>query len=183
MLYLIDGYNLLFSLDLDERSLKESRCSLIDELNRKAKRLNLDLVLIFDGLHHASDMARSHYDALEVVYTSAGESADDYIIDEIERREKGPSVVVVSSDNKLCRRAKVFGAASIGCSQFLSKLDRSLRKKKREVPKLQKVVQKTFQRAPTLISPIVKKPPPNASAIQCLDYYLAIFQKRYNTIS
>ena len=44
---------------------------------------------------------RSHYDELEILFTAEGETADEYIIDEIKNHPHPQQETVVTSDKKL----------------------------------------------------------------------------------
>ena len=70
MRYYIDGYNLLFYHDPSLQQLKLNRGLLLDQLNEKAALLNMDLCIVFDAAYQLGEESRSHYKALEIIYTA-----------------------------------------------------------------------------------------------------------------
>lgn len=102
----VDGYNCIFAADLDP-NLRDAREELIDRLAATGK----SLILVFDG----QEFSRSHRGSLEIVYTG-GQSADNYILDEVERLGRGR---VVTSDGRLARAVKAIGGKVIPVEDFL----------------------------------------------------------------
>lgn len=120
MNYYIDGYNLIFCSSLiDSGSLEKAR----EEVIALLSELEIPLTVVFDG-KGVDHPERGHRNLLEVVYTSAGQSADDYIIEEIFRQKKPRQQVVVTSDKQLARICREAGASIQTVEIFLFKLKR-----------------------------------------------------------
>jgi predicted RNA-binding protein with PIN domain len=132
MRYLIDAYNLLFRTQKKKGPLEKNRQSLIEELNELTSKLNLHATLVFDGAEeHLRLPSRGHYDALEIIYTTKGQSADEYIFDEV-RAAKSPSqLTVVSNDRELTGRCRQHRAKTLTIDEFLHSLVKKKAKKKR----------------------------------------------------
>ncbi len=135
MHYYIDAYNLLFKLQIKSSSLQKQREALLTTLKPYS---SLNLTLVFDG-HEICE--RSHFGDLEVIYTQ-GETADDYIIKEIENSPKPSSHTVVTSDRPLATTAKNLGAKILSIPEFLTLISKKGKKKQ---------VEKTFTETPAEI--------------------------------
>lgn len=159
MHYFVDGYNFLFRLHQIVPSLEETRNNLIKEINKKIRVLNLKTTIVFDAAYQHDHDTRSHYDNLEIVYTAHGESADDYIISELETIKYPTQVTVVTSDKDLKRRAKSLRARTLTIEEFMSQLNRNPKKEEKGRPSRQPV-------------PIAEK------SIGELERYLKIFEER-----
>jgi uncharacterized protein len=130
MQYIVDGYNLLFRIAKDRRSLKKNRQEIISMLNDWVASLKLNISIVFDGAEQTSDQpSRGHWDALEIVYTPKKISADEYIIEEIHHCSNPKQKVVVTSDRELANHCKALGAQIQTISEFLSWI---LKKKERK---------------------------------------------------
>ncbi len=133
MQYWIDGYNLLFRLTHLKGSLEEKRTKLILELNAFAKASDLSFTLLFDAAHREESLAgRSHYDALEIIYTSSQKTADAYIVEKLESVRRPSDVCVVSSDKGLTSQVRAIGGQTLSLSEFCLFLSKK-RVKKRAV--------------------------------------------------
>lgn len=135
MHYFVDAYNLLFKLHIKSTSLQKQREALLTALKPYA---SLNLTLVFDG-HEISE--RSHFGDLEIIYTE-GETADAYIIKEIENAHKPSNHTVVTSDRPLASTVKNLGAKILSISEFLSLISKKGKKKE---------VEKTFTDTPAQI--------------------------------
>jgi uncharacterized protein len=178
MHYYIDGYNLLFRLiRSDDDRFSEEREQVIRALSHQFELLQIDATLVFDAQYQAGEAVRSHMKQLEVVFTDQGETADDYIIEQLRESRRQAQETVVTSDKKLAWYARRCSAKTESVEAFL-KLLQSRYKNKLKGQKLmlqppQKAKRKSA--APTL-------PAAEISADQCQDYYLQIFEKEYQKI-
>src|SRR4051794_8621543 len=77
MHYLIDGYNILFRLLHGSDDLQSQRQAFIYDLNKKISLINLDVSIVFDSTFQIGGRSRTHYDALEILYSAEGETADE----------------------------------------------------------------------------------------------------------
>lgn len=174
MHYYIDGYNLLFRMLHTGDDLKTQRSALIDDLAAKINFLGLEATLVFDSHYQPEETSRSHIDHLEIVFTAVGETADEFILQEI-KEARGPSQeTVVTSDKKLawlCRRRL---AKSEPVEEFLAWLNKRCKNKRR----IQKTpIKSKVQVALEKPSPPKKTPQLHDVPEKCFDYYLETFEK------
>ena len=133
--YLIDAYNLLFRLAKSRAALKTQRHEFIERLNEFIASLGLNVTLIFDGAdpfskHHA----REHFDALEIIYTPKGLSADTFILEKLDASRRPENYVVVTNDRDLATSCKVRKAKHLTIEQFISLLQKKKKKPKTTSP-------------------------------------------------
>lgn len=131
MHYWIDGYNLLFKLPDLKGSLEEKRRALIIELNRQAKHLLLQITVVFD----ATDPTRpldflSHYDAIEIIYTTSRSTADESILQTVEQARNPLDLCIVTSDKDLSHKAKNLGAQTLSLANFLKRIAKKQKNKR-----------------------------------------------------
>ena len=101
-------------------------------------QLNLNVTIVFDGRQKDPPEAiRGHLDQLEVIYTPEHQTADAYILHELDLSSNLNEETVVSSDRELTGIAKQKGARVLSVEQFLARIAK--KKKKSQPPK------KTFQ--------------------------------------
>jgi len=103
-MYIIDGYNLMNFLKKKENikggSFEDQRLSLINLMEDYASYKNARMILVFDGAkqnNKSIGSVNSDKD-LEIIYTSSGESADEYIERLIYKSEHKKNLFVVTSD-------------------------------------------------------------------------------------
>jgi predicted RNA-binding protein with PIN domain len=137
MRYLVDAYNLLFRTLKKQRSLEKSRQQMIEELNGAISYLNLQVTLVFDGAEeHLSHSSRRHYDAIELVYTSKGKTADEYISEEVIHARSASQITVVTNDRELSMRCRSHRAKILTIDEFIGFiLKKKSRKKRTSKPK------------------------------------------------
>lgn len=112
----LDGYNLLFHLNPDADPLQPARDALIDRL----KKLPFPLTVVFDAALTEENVSRSHTNKLEIVYTDPKQSADSYILLELERKQG----IVITDDQPLARQAKALGAEVKSTDEFLEMIEK-----------------------------------------------------------
>ncbi len=132
MHYIIDGYNLLFRLYGDRHHLESRRRAFIQEIEKKAALLSMNVTIVFDGHFAEEEETRSHYRVLEIIYSSHGESADELILSELASSLDPRREVVVTSDRDLCRRAKQFHSQTESAESFYRTLDQRYKKRKKK---------------------------------------------------
>lgn len=119
--YIVDGYNLLFKLPGKHHSLEIKRRALLELLEKQISEFNLSVTIVFDGAQRDPLMSiRGHFKSMEVVYTAANQTADDYIFDSIAEHPRRH--IVVTSDRDLATKCKALGAQTLPISDFLSSL-------------------------------------------------------------
>jgi predicted RNA-binding protein with PIN domain len=138
---IIDGYSLLFrSAKAPETRTPDwvdrERLALIERITRMQAHLPRRIQLVFDG-RESSRQFNLPSTRVELLYSSAAQSAD-LLIEELVRRHSDPARVnVVSSDRRVVERAQILGARATTCSSFLSLLEaesRGLRRDLHRVP-------------------------------------------------
>jgi len=124
LIYLIDGYNLMYKIDEDlaKQDLMNARTNTINLVCDFAGYVNSDVILVFDAYKNNNVNAEIEaYDNITIVFTKTNQTADTYI--EIKSRElaKDYKVNVVSSDN--LEQLKVFSneAHRISSEEFINR--------------------------------------------------------------
>ena len=107
MKIIIDGYNLMYRMELTG-TLEQKREKLLEELAEFMAVNPNEILLVFDGgrnpsQHRGKDMKYG----IKIFYSAQGETADDYIMEMVEKRTgKAKTHLVVSSDRKITTFAK-----------------------------------------------------------------------------
>jgi predicted RNA-binding protein with PIN domain len=116
MIIVIDGYNVLKQV-ITTHVIGAQECKVfITLLGRYAFHKKHVIVLVFDGGPHEWPHSERTA-AVQVVYSGARQTADDYISSYLEKH-KNQEIVLVSSDNELNSIASDKGIASIDSSSF-----------------------------------------------------------------
>lgn len=100
MKFLIDGFNLWFSQELEFEEFLSSLDEKLSFLNKKAR-------IVFDNNKNTDSFRNVYLNAIIVEFTPIGKSADDYIIEKLFFEKNR---IVITSDNQLrkrCRELKV----------------------------------------------------------------------------
>ena len=107
MKIIIDGYNLMYRMELTG-SLEQKREKLLIALAEFMAVNPNEILLVFDGgkypSHHRGKDAKY---GIKIFYSAQGETADDYIMEMVEKRTgKAKMHLIVSSDRKITDHAK-----------------------------------------------------------------------------
>jgi uncharacterized protein len=181
MHYIIDGYNLLFRLQLEGGNLQSQREKIIEELNAKISLLKLDASIVFDASFQAGGhRSRSHYKHLEILYTAEGETADEFILDHLKNFPRPRQETVVTSDKTLARLVRSLGSRTESVKEFVEWLNRLYQNKIRRL-KEDKPLPPASKKAPK------PKPlshiPQKETALEGYDeYYASIFESKWKEI-
>ncbi len=136
MLYLIDGYNLLFKLFHNEKNIQTQRNLVIEFLKEKASISRLNIHLIFDAHHQEEIVAHTtSIDRLKVVYTPKSQTADEYILEKIFLSKTPTQITVITSDNSLAFQAKQMKAQAKSIDEFLDLLSQQKLPQKEDTQK------------------------------------------------
>jgi predicted RNA-binding protein with PIN domain len=181
MHYFIDGYNLLFRLIHDNRDLQSQREAIIHDLNQKISLLKLNASIVFDAAFQIGERTRSHYDALEILFTGEGETADEYIVDEIKNSLHPQQETVVTSDKKLAWRVRNRSAHTESVEEFILWLNRSYKNKLRQLKTKKEKPLSTPARPPPPVSRSLV-PTKDAPLEAYTDYYTQIFETEWQEI-
>lgn len=114
MHYFVDGYNLLFYLK-KEGDLQENRNFIMAILKKISLRLKATMTIVFDG----KEENISHVQNIKIVFTEKGESADDFILKQLELSKNIKNETVVTSDKSLTRLSRSLGAKTLSIYSFL----------------------------------------------------------------
>ena len=183
MHYFIDGYNMLFRLLHGIDNLQRLRESIIHDLNKKISLLKLDASIVFDSTFQIGDRSRSHYEKLEILFSAEGETADEYILDELKNTLNPTQETVVTSDKKLAWQVRNRSAHTESVEDFIRRLNRAYKNKLR---RLKKGEQPSFQPpAPALSSPSSSPrssliPDKEAPLEAYADYYAQVFESEWD---
>ena len=121
MIYYVDGYNLIFHGDYDEEeSLERLRNNCLENLGPRAKKLSV--VVVFDAHNQEGLLSSIDSSFMEVVFTSHGQSADDYIIERLQFAKNPTQCTVVTHDRQLIKRAREYRARSLNFQKFFTLL-------------------------------------------------------------
>ena len=115
MIYLVDGYNVIFSAGLKSEELSAGRERLY-EVAEKYKPHRV--IIVFDGKLgvHGEERGPARF--------TKGETADDYIKRYVREARKPGQIVVVSADRPLLNYVKSFGAKIMSPREFMAGPDR-----------------------------------------------------------
>lgn len=117
---IIDGYNLMPCMKLKGDSLHKKREDLINELHQFLKINHGNITLVFDGYKNISEYKSIEKQGnIKIIYSAKNQSADEVIIELIEKREvKAKNMVLVTSDRKLINFAASNRIKTINSSNF-----------------------------------------------------------------
>lgn len=173
MHYYVDGYNLLFrSGDIGDE-LHRKRDEIILALAEQVNVLELDVTLVFDALHQAGDSSRGHHRRLELIYTASGETADAYILHELQASRDNRQEIVVTSDKPLAEYARRLGAKTMSIHSFLRWVHARYAKRMRNRHKI-----KPLDKIRTSIEPSPSPPRPKTLEQR----YEQVFESRFQEL-
>lgn len=181
MHYLIDGYNLLFRRLESRQSIQNQRQNLINALQKIAHTLNLSATVVFDSTYQEYEGSRSHIQTLEVVFTDQGQTADDYIVDEVRRHSNPRQLIVVTSDNKLAWRSRQLGAKTESVEEFGQWTKERLKNRERKEAEIRETTWSGLETETEEERVSAQEEEhtvvPKASAEESFDYYLKMFEE------
>ena len=120
--YLLDGYNILHQLPVNESlSLEERRQHLIHliEINRPQGSVKNQITIIFDGKKGV--IGRDASSTVKIMF-SQDESADEKIKTLILKAANRKNFIVVTNDNGIVFAVRALGASIITVQEFLAKI-------------------------------------------------------------
>lgn len=125
MYYLIDGYNFLFRLaNPKNMPFAKKRDQLIQECQKLIAQTSLKITLIFDARTDKELFARTQQlGELSVIFT-AGQTADDWILEFLACDKKQKPYCVVTADRLLADSARLLGAKTLNIDEFFKLIDR-----------------------------------------------------------
>ena len=125
---IIDGYNLIFAKEQVETSgpsLEQLRNKLINRLKEYNRPRNEHIILVFDGESDALYPERRKEDKnIEVVFSQAGQTADDLILSLVSASALPKATEVITSDRELTDGVKRLKAKVCSSTDFLDRLNK-----------------------------------------------------------
>jgi len=121
---LVDGYNVTKS-GWANVSLEAQRGRLLSGLGALAVRTGAEVTLVFDGDEHVAPVPVAASRAVRLLFSRAGETADDVLLRLVRHEPRGRPLVVVSSDREVADGARSCGARPVPSSALLRLLDRT----------------------------------------------------------
>ncbi|MDC0036707.1 NYN domain-containing protein [bacterium] len=123
MHYILDGYNVIGASQSISLSQTDKEERLIQVLSDFIKHNKHKITVVFDG-RHPDFKWQSHYDkeGVQVVFTDAAESADDYIIRKIKQKQNKQAIIVVTSDRQIIDAAKHTHVKTLSSEMFWKKV-------------------------------------------------------------
>jgi predicted RNA-binding protein with PIN domain len=118
----VDGYNVSM-LAWPEAPVSEQRERLFGALAEFQLRTRAGVTLVFDGAN-VPGVRPPRRPGLRVVFSAAGQEADEVVVDEVASRPLDVPVLVVSSDAWVRQRAEALGAQVLPSAVFLALLRR-----------------------------------------------------------
>lgn len=131
-LYIVDGYNLLFSLKKDA-DINYDRSTIIDMLDYYQSIKGVKMWVVFDA--YKVDRPSNRGEDFKIIYTSKNETADIYIQKCTREYKDRYAIIVVSSDHLIQVAALGDGARRMSSRTMLKRIE--------ELKKGQKSIQKT----------------------------------------
>ena len=136
MIYLIDGYNLIFSLIESKEKLQTLRQKVIQALQKSCSIKKIQGMIVFDGIHRRDEESGLVHSApLAVAYAPKGQTADEYIVEQIECTDNPKQVTVDTNDKGLALHAKAAGSKVLKNDEFIHWLQKKKKKTKAMDPK------------------------------------------------
>jgi predicted RNA-binding protein with PIN domain len=177
MHYYIDGYNLLFRFLKAGEAMQKQREDITLDIERMLGVLNIDATLVFDSHYQEDENTRSHFKSLEIIFTSKGETADEYILQELKESHSPANHTVVTSDKKLAHLCQLRLGKTLSVDEFLNWIRKRYKNKLKRLqnPKPLETLR------PLPITPKKEELPAllssTTAAAGCFDYYLDTFEK------
>ena len=147
MHFYLDGYNLLFSLIDSKQPLALQRESLIRFLQKQFMARKIKGMLIFDGAHRREEESGLLYGSpLEIAYAPKGQSADSYIVEQLEKDPQRKQAIVVTNDRGLTLHARALRAKVQGNTAFIEFLKkRPLKTEKPRIVETEKNIERLLK--------------------------------------
>ena len=128
VIYLVDGYNLMYSIDKIKNiaavDLISARDKVIDIVSDFQGYVGKECILVFDAYRNnvPIPVVNKEYN-IEIVYTKMGQTADMWIEQKAEELDDKYKIFVVTSDG--LEQLKVFSSSSfrISCAEFMHRYE------------------------------------------------------------
>ena len=124
MEYLIDGYNVIkYSEMFSARTLELQRDKLIDFILKYNPQGNNKITIVFDckssNPYETDGYTTTAIKGIKTIFSEGQKSADDVIVDYVEKSQKPYNITVVTNDKGIFRRIGGKGAKKMSVSEFI----------------------------------------------------------------
>ncbi len=124
MEYLVDGYNVIkFSDMFSAGSLETSRNKLIDFILKYNPQGKNSITIVFDckssNPFEFNGYTTTTIKGIKTIFSEGQKSADDVIVDYVEKSQKPYNITVVTNDKGIFRRIGGKGAKKMSVSEFI----------------------------------------------------------------
>jgi predicted RNA-binding protein with PIN domain len=119
---IVDGYNVSM-LAWPDASVAQQRDRLCDALAELQLRFRCEVTVVFDGTE-VPGVRPMRRRGLRVVFSAAGQEADEVVVDEVVFRPAEVPVIVVSSDREVQAAAESEGATVLAADALLQLMRR-----------------------------------------------------------
>ena len=124
MEYLIDGYNVIkYSEMFSARTLELQRDKLIDFILKYNPQGNNKITVVFDcrssNPYETDGYTTTTIKGIKTIFSEGQKSADDVIVDYVEKSQKPYNITVVTNDKGIFRRIGGKGAKKMSVSEFI----------------------------------------------------------------
>ncbi|MCR4662265.1 MAG: NYN domain-containing protein [Endomicrobiaceae bacterium] len=124
MEYLIDGYNVIkFSELFSARTLELQRDKLIDFILKYNPQGNNKVTVVFDcrssNPYEPDGYTTTTIKGIKTIFSEGQKSADDVIVDYVEKAKNPYNITVVTNDKGIFRRIGGKGAKKMAVSEFI----------------------------------------------------------------
>ncbi len=127
---IIDGYSLIHrdpeTKAIVGHNLRRAREVLIEKISRTATALASSVTVVFDG-QQGSGSPPGGLQALEIIYTSAGQTADDFIERMVRQSGNPDNWMVITNDRRERDTVMAAGVHTMSCAVFLEECERLAR--------------------------------------------------------
>ncbi len=124
MEYLIDGYNVIkFSEMFSARTLELQRTKLIDFILKYNPQGNNKVTIVFDckssNPYETDGYITTTIKGIKTIFSEGQKSADDVIVDYVEKSQKPYNITIVTNDKGIYRRIGGKGAKKMTVAEFI----------------------------------------------------------------
>lgn len=130
MPFIIDGYNLLWSIQKDDQdSAPITDVALCQIISRYLTSINQDGEIVFDGIGPPEKTGFDNLQKLEVIFSGQNNDADSVIETKIKANFAPKRLTIVSSDQRLRNAARARKATSVKSETFWPNVCKQLDRK------------------------------------------------------
>ena len=124
---IIDGYSLIHrdpeTKAIVADNLRRAREVLIEKVSRTATALAEHVTIVFDG-QQGSGSTPGGLQSIEIIYTSVGQTADDFIERYVRQTGSANNWMIVTNDRRERETVMASGAHTMSCAVFIEEMTR-----------------------------------------------------------